>query len=62
MAISTVLVFVLTAVVLSPVIAQQQDSCAACNCPLDSDTDLDSYITARINDIMGNEPRMSYIC
>jgi hypothetical protein len=57
MALSAVLVVMLTAVALSPVTGQQQDSCAACNCPLDSDMDLDSYINARINDIMGNEPR-----
>ena len=57
MALSAVLVFMLTAVVLSPVTGQQMDSCAACNCPLDSDMDLDSYINARINEIMGNEPR-----
>ena len=56
MALSAVLVFILTAVAVSPVIGQQ-DSCAACNCPLDSNADLDGYITARINEIMGNEPR-----
>ena len=38
-------------------VTTQQDSCAACNCPLDSNQDLDNYITGRINEIMGNEPR-----
>ena len=57
MALSAVLIFMLTAVALSPVTGQQQNSCAACNCPLDTDMDLDSYINVRINEIMGNEPR-----
>ena len=58
MALSAVLVYImLTAVALSPVRGQQQDSCAACNCPLDSDMDLDGFVTTRINEIMGNEPR-----
>ena len=57
MALSAILIFMLTAVALSPVTGQQQNSCAACNCPLDTDMDLDSYINVRINEIMGNEPR-----
>ena len=56
MALFAVLVILLAAVSISPAIAQQQ-SCAACNCPLDSDQDLDGYVSSRINEIMGNEPR-----
>ena len=51
-----VLVCLIAIFVLSPVTAQQQ-SCAACNCPLDSDEDIDAYIAEKVNDVMGNEPR-----
>lgn len=57
MALIAVLIFILTAVALSPVTDQQQDSCAACNCPLETDMDLDGYVNSRINAILGNEPR-----
>ena len=57
MALTAVLVFILTAVALSPVTGQQQDSCAACNCPLETDMDLDGYVNSRISEILGNEPR-----
>ena len=56
MALFVVLVCLLASAVL-PLATAQQESCAACNCPLDSDQDLDGYITSRINDVMGKEPR-----
>ena len=56
MALFVVLVCLLATAVL-PQATAQQESCAACNCPLDSDQDLDGYITSRINDVMGREPR-----
>ena len=56
MFLTAVLIYLLVTTVLHPVTGQQ-DSCAACNCPLASNQDLDNYITGRINEIMGNEPR-----
>ena len=57
MALSAVLFCLLATIVLSPASAQQQGSCAACNCPVDTYDDLDAYIATKINEVMGNEPR-----
>ena len=56
MFLSAVLITLLASAALPPVTGQQE-SCAACNCPLNTDQDLDGYVDAKINEIMGNEPR-----